>query len=293
MNSIVEENLYMEFCICQVSVAPVRSTFSDKGEMVTQLLFGETVIVLEKKGTWRKIKCSWDNYIGWTDHKLLSPITPTEMEKYNTDTIYSLELVQAAMATRHYLPILLGSSLPMYDGIRLMLGEEQMTFSGQVFKPSKQMLTQNLVQKIACKYLNAPYLWGGRSPFGIDCSGFTQVVFKILGFQLNRDASQQVEQGELVDFVEQVQVGDLAFFENRKKRIAHVGIVFPERKIIHAYGKVRIDLLDHYGIFNVDTQSYTHRLRVIKRILPTEIIKEKELQNISLVTEPKNQMDLF
>ncbi len=277
----------MELHVCRVSVAPVRRSASDKSEMVTQILFGETVKVLEKKGTWRKIRCSWDDYQGWTDHKLLLPI-----EEKPTSNVYTLELTQAVMAEDHFVPVLMGSRLPAYDGMGFSLGEKRFTYSGQVVTPSEHKPSAALMMKIARKYLNAPYLWGGRSPFGIDCSGFTQSVFKMIGVKLLRDASQQVTQGEIVDFVEQSRAGDLAFFENRAGRVAHVGIVFPENKIIHAHGRVRMDNLDHYGIFNEETQKYTHRLRVVKRLMP-EDFSEIPAPGETPATKPANQPGLF
>ncbi len=282
----------MEICICQVSVAPIRSSSSDKSEMVSQLLFGETVEVLEKKGTWRKIKCTWDKYQGWTDHKLLKQITPSELERSKEDPSYSLELAQGIMADDHFLPVLMGSSLPEYDGMRLKLGETEFIFNGQAISPMTSNPSLGILLKIARKYLNAPYMWGGRSPFGIDCSGLTQMVFKMIGVKLLRDASQQVGQGRNIDFVEMAQPGDLAFFENRAKRIAHVGIVLPENKIIHASGKVRIDKLDHFGIFNEEKNKYTHKMRIIKRVLPDEMPKSIEQGNES-EAKIENQIDLF
>ena len=123
------------------------------------------------------------------------------------------------------------------------------------------------MQEIAQSLLNVPYQWGGRSPMGMDCSGFTQVVFKILGKKLLRDAWQQAEQGVLVNFIEEIQPGDLVFFDNEEGRIIHVGIALANHKIIHASGCVRIDNLDHHGIYNTETRKYSHNLRIIKRVL--------------------------
>jgi cell wall-associated NlpC family hydrolase len=115
--------------------------------------------------------------------------------------------------------------------------------------------------------LNAPYLWGGKTPFGIDCSGFTQMVYKLNGYHLSRDASQQATQGEALSFIEESEPGDLAFFDNEEGNIIHVGIIMENNYIIHASGKVRVDRLDHLGIFNPETQKHTHKLRVIKKII--------------------------
>jgi cell wall-associated NlpC family hydrolase len=123
------------------------------------------------------------------------------------------------------------------------------------------------ISKIAVNYINSPYLWGGRSPYGVDCSGLVQVVFKSIGYKLPRDASQQVKEGTTVDFVNLTQAGDLAFFDNEDGNITHVGIVLPNGEIIHSSGFVRIDKLDQQGIFCVKTQTYSHKLRIIKRVL--------------------------
>jgi len=111
-------------------------------------------------------------------------------------------------------------------------------------------------------------LWGGRSPFGIDCSGFTQIIYKMAGIKIPRDASQQVHVGTALSFVDETQPGDLAFFDDEEGNIVHVGILWKRNKIIHASGKVRIDNVDQFGIFNVDTKRYTHKMRVMKKIIP-------------------------
>ncbi len=115
--------------------------------------------------------------------------------------------------------------------------------------------------------MNAPYLWGGKTPFGIDCSGFTQMVYKLNGHALLRDASEQASQGIALSFIEESEPGDLAFFDNSEGQIIHVGIIMEDNHIIHAHGKVRIDRLDHSGIYNIDKKIHTHKLRVIKKII--------------------------
>jgi gamma-D-glutamyl-L-lysine dipeptidyl-peptidase len=121
------------------------------------------------------------------------------------------------------------------------------------------------IRELVLSWLNAPYQWGGRSVFGVDCSGFTQIIFRQLGIKLMRDAYQQAESGEMVNFISEGRCGDLAFFDNDDKKIVHTGILLGNDEIIHASGRVRIDKIDHYGIFNTEKNSYSHHLRMIKR----------------------------
>ncbi|MFK7808553.1 MAG: NlpC/P60 family protein, partial [Saprospiraceae bacterium] len=200
----------MNYGICPLSVVPIRSSASDKSEMVSQLLFGETVEILETKGSWIRVRCTWDNYLGWADKQQIKPLPFSDLERYQHNFAYSLELVQGAMGNGHVLPITIGATLPEFDGMHFRLNGSSFTFSGQAITPKETQLSTALILKIARRYLYAPYLWGGRSPMGIDCSGFTQIVFKMAGVAIPRDASQQVHIGEMVDFNEQAQAGDLA-----------------------------------------------------------------------------------
>jgi gamma-D-glutamyl-L-lysine dipeptidyl-peptidase len=271
--------------VCHLSVVSIRAGASDKDEIVTQLLFGELVDILDEpvsKRNWCQVRCDWDGYEGWMDIRQLKKISKEEVETYRIDTAHCLELTSILANNDHFLPVLMGAALPQYDGVNVHIGNSHYTFNGQAIRKSASEATPEFIIKLARRYLYAPYLWGGRSPFGIDCSGFTQIVYKMAGFRLRRDASQQVEQGRLIDFIDQAQTADLAFFENDKGRIVHVGIVMDGGFIIHAAGQVRIDKLDHYGIFNEEKEIYSHKLRLIKRFLPNKI------SNILLETVPEH-----
>jgi hypothetical protein len=236
--------------------------------MISQLLFGELVEILEQKGRqWSRVRCVWDNFVGWVSAPQLSPITPSELEAYQKDYAYSLELYQPIMSDGGYLPVVLGARLPGFDGMRFRLATKYYTFSGQAVFPQDIKTNREFVIKLARKYLNAPYLWGGRSPMGIDAPGLVQIVYRLAGIKLPREAAQQVYLGEAVDFVEQALPGDVAYFENRNGKVTHCGIIASEDTLIHAHGKVRMDAIDHFGIYDRKAGRYTHRLRVVKRML--------------------------
>lgn len=248
----------MQYGICNLSIVPLRAEPSDMSELVSQVLYGEHFKVLEQRKKWSRIRIAYDKYEGWIDNKQYLEVTEDiYKEKDSEELLLSSDLVEFITDEKHLMPIPIGAVLnPLsllshqYDGN---------TISGILPK-------ENLV-KTSYMYLGAPYLWGGKTPFGIDCSGFTQMVYKLNGYKLLRDASQQATQGEALSFIEESEPGDLAFFDNEEGNIIHVGIIMEDNYIIHAHGKVRIDRIDHSGIFNVETNRHTHRLRVIKKII--------------------------
>jgi hypothetical protein len=251
----------MKYGICHLSIVPLRAEASDSSEMVTQVLYGDILEVLEDGKKWSHIRLEFDGYEGWIDNKQFKFISEEIYETLKKDVpVLSSDLVDfITTSEEQLLCIPLGSSL---NGLKVLNHQfEGKSISGKLKK--NQLINTALV------YLNAPYLWGGKTPFGIDCSGFTQMVYKLNGYSLQRDASQQAGQGEALSFIEESEAGDLAFFDNEEGSIVHVGIIMDDNYIIHAHGKVRIDRLDHTGIFNAEMGKHTHKLRVIKRIIST------------------------
>lgn len=249
----------MQYGICNLSIVPLRNEPADPSELVSQVLYGEIFKIIEQRKKWSKIRLAFDKYEGWIDNKQYLEISEEHYKTINQQPIkLSTDLVEFIVdENQQIFPVSIGSTL---NGINLL----NHVYDGSFV--DHQIEKSNLI-KTAFLYLNTPYLWGGKTPFGIDCSGFTQMIYKLNGYKLLRDASQQATQGEALSFIEESEPGDLAFFDNSEGAIIHVGIIMENNYIIHAHGKVRIDRLDHSGIYNVDKNTHTHKLRVIKKII--------------------------
>lgn len=238
----------MDKGICIVTVAPVRAENSDRAEIVTEILYGESADILEVNKNWTKIKMHYDGYEGWMDTKQIKTVT----EEYLANR-------KVTMITEDF------SSIMTLEGKTLLSMGSEVEFPAVASRRSHDV--RESIALTAKEFLNIPYLWGGKSFFAVDCSGFVQLVFKIHNIKMPRDTYQQAEVGEALSFVEESQPGDLAFFENSEGKIIHVGIMLDNQKIIHASGKVRIDTLDSSGIFNKEMNKHTHKLRVIRSII--------------------------
>jgi len=235
--------------IIKVPLAPVRLENSDKSEMTSEFLFGEPVRIVEEKNNWIKCASFVDEYTGWIDKRMFYGVDLSSL----SSTFRSESVVQKIHSPFGDLYIPAGSWL--YPEINV--------FS---YTPAASKATP---AEWASRFLGAPYRWGGKTILGIDCSGLTQLSFSLAGQKIPRDAYLQAEIGEGIPFIDLAETNDLAFFDNAEGRITHVGIVLMsdvDSKIIHSSGNVRIDKLDHQGIFNEETGQYSHNLRFIKRV---------------------------
>lgn len=259
----------MSLGICLLSQIPGRSEPDDRAEIVTQILFGESFIVLKKNKKWSYVQLTYDNYKCWICNKQYKIISNQEFDNITgaEQIACTSDLMGFVRIENTSIPIVLGSTLPNFDGEKGSIDNMEYTYDGSIIMASKKSFNKQNIVPTAFKYLNAPYLWGGRSPFGIDCSGLTQMVYKMNGIKLPRDAKDQAKVGESLSFVEEAQPGDLAFFDNQDGEIVHVGIILEGNRIIHASGKVRIDQIDHQGIFNQEIKDYSHKLRLLKKVV--------------------------
>jgi cell wall-associated NlpC family hydrolase len=250
--------------VCIVPVCPLRKEPTHRSEMVSQLLFGERCQVLEPgKDQWQRVSCQYDGYEGWCSADHLTNIDITQYNQSDKqmvpDWVTNLDFNGSLMR------VPFGSSVNgILDG-QIIWGSNRARYKGKTWDPGQSSLVEASIRQLSYQFLNTGYLWGGKTVFGVDCSGFTQTVFKYLNIFLLRDAHEQATQGETLGFLEESRCGDLAFFDNEEGKITHVGILLNKQEIIHASGKVRIDKIDNQGIFQLENLQRTHRLRIIKR----------------------------
>ncbi len=253
----------MDYAIVCVPAAPVRKKARHQSEMTSQLLFGEKVRILKSKHSlWLKVRSLHDNYEGWLTKTMLTGINEEQAARVSDHV--TIDLINTIMVQDREMKIPVGSSLPEFGEGKGIIGEMPYVFTGNHIKRGVEQPGAERIKQLSFQWLNAPYMWGGRTMFGVDCSGFVQVNFKMLGIDLPRDAWQQAQVGKTVNKLSDVVCGDLAFFDD-KEEIVHVGILLGNDQIIHSSGKVRIDTIDKKGIVNTDTGKRTHSLRLIKR----------------------------
>jgi gamma-D-glutamyl-L-lysine dipeptidyl-peptidase len=262
----------MKFGISTIGIIPLRKEAQHQSELLSQILFGELYVILSEEGDWCYVRLCNDNYEGW--------ISKVQTHVISEDSFHRLSNFEASVTTdvvqlvhnekkNQSIIVCLGSSLPNLINNAFYIEDEKYTYSGSVASrtPKASDKTRKEIIENAYLFLNSPYLWGGRTPFGVDCSGFIQMIYHLSGISIMRDAKQQAEQGDLVHWVSEAIPGDLAFFDNQDGEIVHVGMLLSNSRIIHASGKVRIDSIDHLGIFNDEIRRYSHKLRLLKRML--------------------------
>lgn len=253
--------------ICNLSIVPLRLAPTNASEMINQVVFGEHFEIVEESKNWSKIRLFYDNFEGYIDNKQYEKITEDVFKNIsNQKMFFAGELVDFITDKKNNLTTIpLSSHLPFYNEKSFFIHNTPFSYNGKV---NSKTLLKSAIIETAFLFLNTPYLSGGKTPpFGVDASGLTQTVYKLCGYKLLREPQQQATQGEVLSFIEECEAGDLAFFDDDEGNINHVGIIMNDYNIIHAYGKVRIDKLDHSGIYNVDTQQHTHKLRVIKKMI--------------------------
>jgi cell wall-associated NlpC family hydrolase len=249
-------------------IIPLRASDNDISEMTSQLLFGERVEIIETRENWLLVRSQSDNYVGWVNREMVKLLNLKQEQSLIGILPYCVSrpllVCQNSANQNVYLPG--GSLLPAYKNGKCTIGDETFTLN-TIEETFSTKIDGEKLAEIAKQYLNAPYLKGGKSIFGIDSSGLIQVVYSIGGILLPRDAAKQVDSGIVIDFISEAKAGDLAFFENAEGNIVHVGILLNQNQIIHLAGCVHIETIDSQGIISSETGKYTHKLRVIKRLV--------------------------
>lgn len=257
------------FGLCVNQAITVHRYAEAGSEQVTQLIFGDTYQVLQTTpdGQWLYIQNQFDQYEGWIAKQYEFEISAWYFEQVQAQNFpVCADLDGVVLWNEKEIPISFGSTLPFYENGFLRLGSEEAQFKGNTLVPPTSLDIKKLIEN-AYQWLDIPYLWGGKSCKGIDCSGFVQVLHKVSGYNLPRDSYQQAEIGIPVT-LDEVQEGDLAFFV-KEGRIFHVGILLGNGKIIHATGftgTVRIDTFDEKGIYNEEKEVYSHLLGFVRRL---------------------------
>ncbi len=267
--ALKKKSVPTDWLICNLSIVPLYSRASDTSVIISQLLFGETVHIIQKKNKqWAKVQTSFDHVEAWVDVRQLEYISKEQHEKFNENFAVALEVCQVLINNDLTYPVMIGSSLPMYDGMLFKTHDAKYVYNGQAAIFKEVIFTSEMVEKIARRFINAPYFQGGRSIFGLDKAALIQLVLKCAGRALPRSLFEMYNAiDQTVDFVELAQAGDVAFFISKNEEIDHIGILLSKDEILHVNEKARVDRIDHEGIYNLSLKKYTHKLKVIARFV--------------------------
>jgi len=266
------------------TAAAIRARPKVRAEMTSQLLLGEPVIILDPGKTFTHIRCVDDDFEGYVRSDQLLAADERTFRLQRDNPAFALDLYALLLGDNLGLPITFGARLPEFDGMRLLHGEQTFNYSGQAVLSEDLRSDADLLLRFARRWLYTPQLEGGRTPTGVDAAALVQLVCRLINIKLPRTAAAMSPHGRMIDFVIQAQSADLAFFDNRKGEIVHVGLLLPDSRILHVHDCVRIDAIDHYGIFNYDLGRYTHRLRIVKRLLP-----DRDVPNVLQRKRPKTE----
>ena len=281
------------FALGRFTAAAIRAQAKEKAEMTSQLLLGEPVTIVEAGKVYSRVRCSDDDFEGFVRNDQLIPADERTFRLQRDNPAFALDLWSTILGDLAGLPITFGARLPEFDGMRLLHGSQKFHYSGQAALSEDLRSEAELFIRFARRWLYVPMLHGGRTPTGIDPAGLIQLIARLVNIKLPRTADAMSHHGRMVDFVIQAQPADLAFFDNRKGQIEHVGLLLPDSQILHVNDRVRIDSIDHYGIFNYELGKYTHRLRIVKRLLPDMDLPNVLLKKRQKVETDESQMAIF
>ena len=270
------------YALGRFTAAAIRSHAKAKSEMTSQLLLGEPVELLEPGKRWSRVRCCDDAFEGYVRTDQLIGADERTYRLQRDNPAFALDLWSTILGDQAGLPVTFGARLPDFDGMRLRHGGQPFSYSGQAALSEDLRTDADLLLRLARRWLYTPALSGGRTPTGVDPAAFVQLVARLVNVRLPRTAEAMSHHGRMVDFVIQAQPADLAFFDNTRGQIDHVGLLLPNSQVLHVGDRVRIDAVDHYGIFNAQAGRYTHRLRVVKRLFA-----DMDLPNVLLKKRPR------
>ncbi len=285
--------MYNYYAIAQFTAVALRAKARDNSELLSQVLFGEPLRILQAGRQWTLVQCAEDGFEGYVKSNQILEVDELTFLQQKNNPAFALDLFSPILGEQFGIPVTLGSRLPAFDGLHLHLNGKRYAYSGQAAMSQDIQASPELMIKLARKLLFVPYLCGGRTPTGMDAAAFIQLIARIVNITLPRTAATQVQYGRTVDFVIQCQSADLAFFEDTKGNVDHVGLLLPDSRILHVYDRVRIDAVDHFGIYNYELQKYTHRLRIVKRLLDDMDVPSVLREKRDRLTKDEKQIAMF